>query len=113
MDPFQRQIELFIELSILIQKKCIKNKGNFKNASFNTLFETLDGKAELYYSNEYDWSIKFNGFEYIDYSKTLTIEVSSMNILDILHAVNYLRSYLDNFEENLKPKRRTLNFNKQ
>ena len=114
MDSFQRQVVLFVELSILIQKKCIEHKSTFKENCFNELFvDDKKGVATIYYGSKHNaWSIKFDGYEYNDYKTAIEIDVSKVKLIQISYAVNCLRDYHDNFENIVAPKRRIFNFNK-
>jgi hypothetical protein len=111
MDPFQRQLTLFIELCIIVERKCSQFKNNFKNGFHNELLDHSSGKCfgSIYYNNDNkDWCIEINEIQYNNYKKSIELSLSRMNSFDVAGAVELLRDYYDNFDNKFKGKRRTL-----
>ena len=115
MEPFQRQVSLFIELSTLIEKKCINHKSSFINGKHNELVNHFSNKSfgVIYYNdNHKHWAIQVSGVHYKDYKKSIEIKLNDFSLAHVTRAVEILRDYHDNFDDVFRGKRRTLNFNK-
>ncbi|MGK0464842.1 hypothetical protein [Clostridium sp.] len=111
MDPFQRQLSLFIELCIIVERKCSQFKNNFENGSHNKLLDHSSGKCfgSIYYNDNYKtWTISVDRIEYKNYKQSIELNLSKMNSFNVSEAVEILRNYYDNFDDNFKGKKRTL-----
>lgn len=113
--PLERQLLLFIELSILVAKKCSTSKNTFKDGNHNKLIKHSSDEVfgVIYYNNNYKtWTVRVNKVEYKNYKKSIEINLDNLSSQSVAKAVNLLRDYYDNFDNNFKEKRKTFNFNK-